>query len=600
MPRNKKRRPKPVPPAVTVSPRRDVGAWRICTNCIANGGDLSWARYVVCQPDSSFLSPIQGQGVKVIAYQDATFAGPSGGLSVAAMSSGWFARVGGASAQSSLFPGNYFADPSSVGYQNAWATAVIAESTGFDGIMLDDVNKNQDLHLDGRVFDAPLDVEATWQAAVTSFLNGVVPQLRAAGFTIILPNIYMDTYWAADSLAVWDSWTDICGAGNLEYWSKWGTAASWHTGLDFSSRTEFLRRTQQAGNTFTCITYGGKTDTRSQTYARAAFLLDYDPNGTSAQFYEPNDPEAQDPYTTTWTQSLGLPLGPKQGTITTGYWRLFEGGTVRLNPTTGTLTIYGESLATATATIDTDSPAVNSTPAASINETVLDDFNRADQGPPPSSNWTTDAWGYGANGHKVESTLCVPSGVNTNYFSRWNPHTYQDANAYVTLAAEPTGGSEITLYVRSHSAGYEGYLVSWVYNSSGTDTVTLRRDTRRTGGALTTLATYSQNLVGGDKIGITAVGSTISAWAYTNNAWAQLGSVTDTTITAAGYIDLYTSGSGVSASPLAIDDFGGGGTPSTSATLSGAAAGSASLTAAGTGSATLSGASPGSLTLTPA
>jgi hypothetical protein len=40
---------------------------------------------------------------------------------------------------------------------------------------------------------------------------------------------------------------------------------------------------------------------------------------------------------------------------------------------------------------------------------IMDTFLRADQGPPPSADWTTDPWGYGAVGFRVVSNRMAPT-----------------------------------------------------------------------------------------------------------------------------------------------------------------------------------------------
>lgn len=73
-------------------------------------------------------------------------------------------------------------------------------------------------------------------------------------------------------------------------------------------------------------------------------------------------------------------------------------------------------------------------------------------------------------------------------------------------------------------------------------------------GSATTLATYTQTVSAGDSIGMSAIGSTITAYYKpSGGAWTTLGSVTDTSITAAGFIGVQNIGT-----TFEFDNFGGG------------------------------------------
>lgn len=54
---------------------------------------------------------------------------------------------------------------------------------------------------------------------------------------------------------------------------------------------------------------------------------------------------------------------------------------------------------------------------------ILDNFNRGDEGPPPSANWTTVTWSDG--GLKVLSNAAVPEATTTgDYIIYWNASTF--------------------------------------------------------------------------------------------------------------------------------------------------------------------------------
>ena len=84
-----------------------------------------------------------------------------------------------------------------------------------------------------------------------------------------------------------------------------------------------------------------------------------------------------------------------------------------------------------------------------------------------------------------------------------------------------------------------GYYVSYV-RQSGTDTMYLRRSS---GGTPTTIGSWAQEVAAGNRIGISAVGSTITAYIDTGSGWTVVGSVTDANFNTAGalLLDIYNT-----------------------------------------------------------
>lgn len=78
---------------------------------------------------------------------------------------------------------------------------------------------------------------------------------------------------------------------------------------------------------------------------------------------------------------------------------------------------------------------------------VLDNFNRADTGPPPSASWTTGS----GTGHKVASNLCVINDV-AGCASNWNTSQNVNQEAYATVAAVPSVGDGFGLLARVQNA----------------------------------------------------------------------------------------------------------------------------------------------------
>ena len=191
-------------------------------------------------------------------------------------------------------------------YQEAWLANVIREvkENGWDGVLIDDVNANQRLHLGTRTLDR-YPTAADQQRAMKSFLATVGPALTAKGI-LALPNIMVE--WP-DGPSIWSDWIRYTSGAVQEYWTKWGSASSLHfAGPDWVYRQSFLDLTQRAGKIYLAITYAPRNDIRSMTYARASFLLGWNGGGSALLFH----PGAVDPWHDAWTIDLGAPDG-RQG-----------------------------------------------------------------------------------------------------------------------------------------------------------------------------------------------------------------------------------------------------------------------------------------------
>lgn len=329
--------PKPPPPPLTA--KRDLGTIRICTNCAANSGDITWAGWVIYHEwETARIATLKATGSKVLAYRNASFASPSGGLHVSDMVDAWYAKSSGANITSTYYADQWFADVGHTGYQQAWASAVIARLSagGWSGVMMDDVNQDQDGHLNGRVLDL-YPTRPEWLVAMTSFIDNVGAQIKAAGY-LVIPNIYIRDYWVEAKKQKFVDWATTCSGAHFENWSKFSTPSSWFGEPDFGDKLSLMVRTQQASRPFIATTYASIGDTRSQLYSRGAFLIAYDPAQDSALIFEPNDPEAQPPWTATWTKDLGAPTGPY--VLTSGvYTRPYVGGTVTVDTVAKTATL---------------------------------------------------------------------------------------------------------------------------------------------------------------------------------------------------------------------------------------------------------------------
>lgn len=181
---------------------------------------------------------------------------------------------------------------------------------------------------------------------------------------------------------------------------------------------------------------------------------------------------------------------------------------------------------------------------------VLDDFNRANTGPPPSASWSTGAI-PGNGGMKVVSNQ-VGGDTNSGCDAYYNVATYgPDSEAYITLAVKPATTAEfwwLSLRLATPgTAGVDGYEIDVTSNA-----VSIWRVTN--GGYTQLGSDISVTFANGEKLGAEIIGSTLAVYRYTGGAWgAALGTRTDSTYSAAGSI-----GIGADEAAMRGDDFGGG------------------------------------------
>jgi hypothetical protein len=202
---------------------------------------------------------------------------------------------------------------------------------------------------------------------------------------------------------------------------------------------------------------------------------------------------------------------------------------------------------------------------------ILDTFNRANEGPYPSTNWDGKVLANDGASWAVLANQCKAGGGD-NSRMYWKSTTFgPDCEAYCTIATVPISGtfSDIALLLRLQQPGTggaggtttDGYYIGWVH-ITGTDSLIFYRIDNQ---AFTQLGTTQTPLemANGHKFGASMIGSTLQAYVDTGGGWTTLGTPeSDPTYGAAGYIGILT---GQSAST--IDDFGGGNVLSSTSSL---------------------------------
>lgn len=184
---------------------------------------------------------------------------------------------------------------------------------------------------------------------------------------------------------------------------------------------------------------------------------------------------------------------------------------------------------------------------------TLDSFTRSNEGPPPSSSWTSlvhSGWG---TGHKVVSNQMTAAALD-DQGSVYNTSFGPDSEAFMTLPNTYAASDYICIAARiTATTDPSGYVVCInIVAGAGNDQWTIQKMT--TGDTVILSSLSSQELGAGDAIGISVIGSTITAYyKASGGSWASKGTATDSTYASAGKIGLLTG-----YDDFVGDDFGGG------------------------------------------
>lgn len=190
---------------------------------------------------------------------------------------------------------------------------------------------------------------------------------------------------------------------------------------------------------------------------------------------------------------------------------------------------------------------------------ILDNFNRADASD-LGANWTT----IGSNSYRVHSSAAQANqSAGVSPADYYNVSTYgADCEAYATIAVLPStsgsGSAFQSILIRFHDLGggslngYELALQGW----NGTNYTEARLYKVSNGGTLNSPISITAGA--GDKLGVSAIGDTISMYLYSGGSWNLIGTVTNSDeFTTAGYLG-FGGFFGGGSETAAWDDFGGG------------------------------------------
>ena len=136
-----------------------------------------------------------------------------------------------------------------------------------------------------------------------------------------------------------------------------------------------------------------------------------------------------------------------------------------------------------------------------------------------------------------------------NNSSYWSAATFgPNCEVYVTLGATPASGQDVALRIANPGASWTGYII----DVNGTTWNLYYHDA---GGFHLIAGPIVQAVGAGDKIGLEAIGSQITAYAFTAGTWSSVMTVSDSNITGTGYIGMCSVNAGTGNT---FDDFSGG------------------------------------------
>ena len=178
---------------------------------------------------------------------------------------------------------------------------------------------------------------------------------------------------------------------------------------------------------------------------------------------------------------------------------------------------------------------------------ILDDFNRPDEGSPPSSSWV-DAFGWLVNGGQFTTAL-PPGGQFSLFGTVYGP----DCEAYYSI--NPVVDNQLNLYIRFQPASYTGYYLAVTFSTVGNSFIEISRSDD-VGVTIGLGVGVNIAIANGDSVGIRVIGNSITSWHKPlAGAWALQETVIDANYPAAGYTGVQDSGL---ASSWTIDNYGAG------------------------------------------
>jgi hypothetical protein len=179
---------------------------------------------------------------------------------------------------------------------------------------------------------------------------------------------------------------------------------------------------------------------------------------------------------------------------------------------------------------------------------ILDDFNRTNQGPPPSSNWDIVQVGHSVYNNEAIGTEA------TDILSAWKVAAWKNLEGYMTIKSDPDLGV-FSIYILQDYKTVEladGYEV-WFDTRTGYDVLHMCRVDKLKETQLGELIDIS-DIQTGDSIGFRLRdGKLMAYWKQSGSSWTLLGTRYDATYSGPFYLVPETW-----SATSTFDDFGGG------------------------------------------
>ena len=321
------------------------------------GSGSNYDRYayvIVGRGDAATAAKLPGKALVYMSGTDVPKGFDTGVPYNTALANGWLVRDGAGNLMTGYGGTQYLGDLGSAGYQQAWLANVSSflQSTGSDGVFIDDVLGNISTWSDCRCFPPKYPSLAAWQNATVAFMQAVGPALKARGFYVLSsPHTYTPGDGGSDDgslQAAW--WRQIAPTSSglmNEYWSQNGANSqsrsigpSWNQQWD--NWQKLVSVAQDGGADFFGIAYGSSSQPGPIRYAKGSFLLDWHGRGGAVLFDEVSGLDPWNPY---YTADIGDPLGAKTQIASNVWQRQYSAGTVvvNANPTAVTVTVNGTS-----------------------------------------------------------------------------------------------------------------------------------------------------------------------------------------------------------------------------------------------------------------
>lgn len=183
---------------------------------------------------------------------------------------------------------------------------------------------------------------------------------------------------------------------------------------------------------------------------------------------------------------------------------------------------------------------------------VKDNFNRANEGPPPSAIWTTGVLGGAAGLRVVGNELVADAANGSGYLN--NANYGPDTGVYVTRRNAPSAGQGIKLYARlTPGASANGYELHVREQAASVEFI-FGKYVSGTYSQIGSMVTSSGAPASGHKYAFLLLGNRLSALrdAGAGQGPVEVGSVTDNSHSAAGRVGVLIEGTNSSWDDLAV------------------------------------------------